>query len=45
MLTLEKLLDDFYRISGVGVAVVDKQFHTVLMESGRGGRKLLHGNS
>ena len=37
MLTLEKLLDDFYRMSGVGVAVIDKQFHTVLMESGRGG--------
>lgn len=35
MLTLEKLLEDFYRISGIGIAVVDKQFHTVLMESGR----------
>lgn len=32
MLTLKKLMEDFYQISGMGITIVDKHFHTVLTE-------------
>lgn len=32
MITLKKLTEDFYQISGMGITIVDKHFHTVLTE-------------